>query len=234
MAEPIIAMPISDMTVRTSAKSTLIMPGQLMTSAMPATAPCNTPLAALKASSMLTSSPSTCMSFSLGITISESTCFGKASRPFVRDLLAFAFECERLGHDGYRQNAKLAGDLRHDGRRAGTGAAAHARSQEQHVGALDQLDDALAVFHRRLAADFGIGARAQALGDIRAQLQQGLRRLRLSACASVLAQMNSTPCTPIVDHVIDRIAAAAAHANHLDHRFLGLCVHDFEHARSPL
>jgi hypothetical protein len=39
--------------------------------------------------------------------------------------------------------------------------------------------------------------------------------LRASACASVLAQMNSTPCT-CADHVLDRVAAAAADADHLD------------------
>jgi hypothetical protein len=39
--------------------------------------------------------------------------------------------------------------------------------------------------------------------------------VRLSACASVLAQMNSTPCT-WRDHVVDGVAAAAAHADHLD------------------
>ncbi len=46
VAEPIIAMPTSPITVRTSAKSTLTRPGLLMTSAMPATAPCSTSLAA--------------------------------------------------------------------------------------------------------------------------------------------------------------------------------------------
>ena len=40
--EPIIAMPISDMTVRTSAKSTLIRPGRVISSAIPCTAPCST------------------------------------------------------------------------------------------------------------------------------------------------------------------------------------------------
>ena len=39
VAEPIIATPFSLITVRTSAKSTFTMPGQLITSAMPATAP---------------------------------------------------------------------------------------------------------------------------------------------------------------------------------------------------
>jgi hypothetical protein len=36
----------------------------------------------------------------------------------------------------------------------------------------------------------------------------------LSACASVLAQMNSTPCTP--QSIADRVAAATADADHLD------------------
>ena len=53
---------------------------------------------------------------------------------------------------------------------------------------------------------------------------------RRSACASVLAAMNSTPSTPSPDHVVDGIAAAAADADHLDHRaFLRVLVHDFKH-----
>ena len=38
----------------------------------------------------------------------------------------------------------------------------------------------------------------------------------LSACASVLMQMKSTPSRPGLHHVRDRVAAAAAHAQHLD------------------
>jgi hypothetical protein len=44
---------------------------------------------------------------------------------------------------------------------------------------------------------------------------------RLSACASVLAQMNSTPRTPLATDVADRVAAAAADPDDLDHRLLG-------------
>ena len=52
--------------------------------------------------------------------------------------------------------------------------------------------------------------------------------VRASACASVLAQMNSTPCTQRGDHVLDRVAAATADADHLD---LGALVElfDFNH-----
>ena len=51
VAEPIIATPFSLITVRTSAKSTFTRPGQLITSAIPATAPFSTSLDALNASS---------------------------------------------------------------------------------------------------------------------------------------------------------------------------------------
>ena len=72
-ALPIIAMPISDITVRTSAKSTLIMPGRVIRSAIPCTAPLSTSLAALNALTRLQFLPSTCISFSFGIIIREST-----------------------------------------------------------------------------------------------------------------------------------------------------------------
>ena len=47
-------------------------------------------------------------------------------------------------------------------RGAGAGAAAHAGGDEQHVGAVDQLGDAVAVLHRGVAADLGLGAGAEA------------------------------------------------------------------------
>src|SRR6185503_6311735 len=71
--EPIIAMPISDITVRTSAKSTLMRPGRVMSSAIPCTAPCSTSFADRNASSSVVVGPSTDSSFSFGIVISEST-----------------------------------------------------------------------------------------------------------------------------------------------------------------
>ena len=78
---PIIAIPISDITVFTSAKSTLIIPGFMMRSAIPLTAPRSTSLAALNASKSDASFPKTSRSFSLGMVISESTCSLSASMP---------------------------------------------------------------------------------------------------------------------------------------------------------
>ena len=79
---PIIALPISLMTVRTSAKSTLIIPGRIIRSAIPRTAPCNTLFASANAVINDAFFPSTGRSFSFGTTIRESTCFSSAVMPW--------------------------------------------------------------------------------------------------------------------------------------------------------
>src|SRR5688572_19893508 len=91
--------------------------------------------------------------------------------PFLGDLLALAFERERLRYDSNRQNAELLRDFRNDGRCACPRAAAHACREEEHVGAGDELGDAITVFHRGLAADFRICARTESLGDVAAELK---------------------------------------------------------------
>ncbi len=136
-----------------------------------------------------------------------------------------AFHVERPGDDRDGQDAELLGDLRNHRRRAGAGAAAHAGGDEQHVAALDHLDDAIAIFHRRLTTDLGIGAGAQALGDVAADLQCGLhlrvlQRLRIGVDADELDTLDTTG-----DHVGDGVAAAAAYADHLDDSVLAVCIH---------
>ena len=141
-----------------------------------------------------------------------------------------AFHLERLGDHRDGQDAELLGDLRHHRRRARAGAAAHAGGDEQHVAAFDQLDDAVAVFHRRLPADFRVGAGAQALGDVAADLQRGahlgvLQRLRIGVDADEIHALEAG-----LDHVRDGVAAAAAHADHLDDGALAVCIHQFKHS----
>ncbi len=89
---------------------------------------------------------------------------------------------------------------------------------KHHVGAAQQFDDALAIFQRGLAADLGIRARAEALGDVAAELQRDLRaavleRLRIGVGADEIHALDIR-----LHHVRDRVAAAAAHADDLDHR----------------
>jgi hypothetical protein len=81
-----------------------------------------------------------------------------------------------------------------------------------------RIHDAFAVFQRGLTADFRIRARAQALGDVAAELQLQLGaavldRLRIGVGGDELHAFDAA-----VDHVRDRVAAAAAHADDLDDR----------------
>ena len=189
------ALPGSPITVRTSSKSTLTWPGTLMISAMPPTAFFSTSLAWAKASSWVMSSPSTSSSFSLSTTISESTLASSSARP----LSALVMRRPPSQSKGLvttptvRMPISLA-------TRAITGAAPvpvpppmPAVMNSMCAPSIAARMSSTASF-RRLAALLRLAAGAQAAV---AQLD-GLVRgaARASACASVLAQMNSTPCTP--------------------------------------
>jgi len=80
-------------TVRTSAKSTLMRPGRVISSAMPCTAPSSTSLAALKASSRLMLLPSTDSSFSAYI--SAVGCAGALQARFLHVIRAPTREPEK-------------------------------------------------------------------------------------------------------------------------------------------
>jgi hypothetical protein len=108
-------------------------------------------------------------------------------------------------------------------------AAAHAGGDEDHVRAFDQLDDAVAVFHRRLAAHFRVRARAEALGDVGADLQARLH-LRVLECLRVGVDADEVDALDARgDHVRDGVAAAAAHADDLDDCALVFRVCQYEH-----
>ncbi len=95
---PIIAMPISLITVFTSAKSTLIMPGRLMMSEIPRTAPASTSSALAKADSRLASLPRMVSSFSFGDGDQRVDALGqRADALFGDDHALLAFERERTG-----------------------------------------------------------------------------------------------------------------------------------------
>ena len=141
---------------------------------------------------------------------------------------ATAFERERLGDHRDGQDAHLLGELRDDGRRARAGAAAHAGGDEHHVGALQGIHDAFAIFQRGLAADFGIRARAQALGDVAAELQLQLGAAVLDRLRVGVRRDEFHAVHAAVDHVRHGVAAAAAHADDLDHCIRGHLFNQFE------
>ena len=73
-------------------------------------------------------------------------------------------ELEGHGDDAHGEDARRLGDAGDDGSRAGTGAAAHARGDEHHVGAGESLLDGLPALLGRFLADLGVAARAEAAG----------------------------------------------------------------------
>src|SRR5690606_3103889 len=136
------------------------------------------------------------------------------------DHALLALERERTSDHGHGEDAQLLGDLGDHRSGAGTGATAHAGGDEHHVGALQHFGDALAVFQSGLTTGLRIGASTQALGHARAELQHGartdvLQRLRIGVGADELDAFD------VADrHVVDRVTAATADTDDLDHRTL--------------
>ena len=135
--------------------------------------------------------------------------------------------------NGHRQNAHLLGDLGHDRCGTGAGTTTHAGRDEQHVGAFDYFLNPVAVFHRGLAADVGVGARAEALCDVAADLQARahldvLERLRIRVGADEIDAFDSG-----LDHVGHGVAAAPADPDDFDDSRLAVCIHQFKHCDSP-
>src|SRR5690606_10909303 len=92
------------------------------------------------------------------------------------------------------------------------------------------------VLERGLAADLGVGARAQALGHAGAELQLQLGAVVLDRLRVGVGGDELHPVHAAVDHVVDGVAAAAAHADDLDDGIGGHLFNQFEvrHVRSPL
>ena len=137
---------------------------------------------------------------------------------------AASLEAERLGDDADGQRAEVLADAGDDGSRAGAGAAAHAGGHEHHVGAAEFLAQDVFLLERGLAADFRVGAGAEALGQRAAELDLDGRQVGAEACESVLATMKSTPASSARIIVRHRVAAAAADAHHHDTRVVQILV----------
>ena len=131
-----------------------------------------------------------------------------------------ALERERTGDNADRQDAHLAGDLRHDRSRARAGAAAHAGGDEYHVGVLQRRSDLVLALLRCLAADLRVCARALALGQLFADLDLGaglreIQRLHIRVDRNKFNALHAA-----LDHAVDRIAAAAADADDFDINYI--------------
>ena len=127
---------------------------------------------------------------------------------------------KRLGDHGDGERAEFARERSDDGRRAAAGASAEAGGQKNHVRAFEGFDDFVGVFERRLAADLGIRARAESLGELAADLQldgrlRELERLQIGVRGDEFDALDLG-----ADHAVDGVASSAAHADHFDLRAL--------------
>ena len=120
-------------------------------------------------------------------------------------------------HDADGEGAELLGQLRDDRSGARTGTAALAGGHEDHVGALERVAQLVLALHGGLEADIGIGAGAEPTGDLAADVDLHVRvthlqRLRVRVDGDELDAAKTR-----VDHPVDGVGAAAAHAHDLDH-----------------
>jgi hypothetical protein len=144
--------------------------------------------------------------------------------------LGIVISVERPCHDRDGQDPKFLRHLGDHGRRTRAGAAAHAGRDEQHVGTLDDLVDAIAILHRRLAADVRVRAGTESLGNVASDLQRRsdartLQRLRIGIRTDEIDALDAG-----IDHVRDGIAATSPDADHLYDRALAVCIHQFKHS----
>ena len=206
------------MIVRTSAKSRLIRPGIVIRSVMPCTPWRSTSSATLNASSIEVERSSTSSSRSFGMTIVVSHAARSACTPCVglRAPLR-SLELERRRHDPDRERAEIARDLRDDRRGAGAGAAALARRDEHHVRAAQRVLQLVVALLGRAAADVGIGAGAEALRQLAADVDLHRRVAHVQRLDVRVHRDELDLADAGVDHPVDGVHAGAADADDLDH-----------------
>ena len=98
----------------------------------------------------------------------------------------------------------------------GAGAAAESGGDEHHVGAFEGFDDFVGVFERGLASDVGIGARAEAVGELHAELDLHRRARELERLEVGVGDHELDAFEVRLDHAVDGVAASAADADDLD------------------
>ena len=132
------------------------------------------------------------------MTSSVSTCLLQLGDAGLGDAhAARALELEGLGHHGHGQDAELLGHARDHRGGAGAGAAAHAGGDEHHVAAGDAPRGSPRWPPRRRPRRSRAWSRRPGLRSGWCRAGCGARRCEASsACASVLATMNSAPVSP--------------------------------------
>ncbi len=134
-----------------------------------------------------------------------------------------------FGHHRHRERPDLLGHLGADGRPARPGAAPHPRRDEDHMRAGQHVPDLVPVLFRGPSADVGVGACAEPLGELYAELElQGGLRGREGLGIGVGAD-KVDPHQAHLDHVVHGVAAAPADADDLDLRAAKIILDKLEH-----
>ncbi len=139
-------------------------------------------------------------------------------------LTALALEAERLGDDADGQRADRLGDARDDGRAARSGSAALPRGDEDHVGTRERLFDLLGVVLGGTTADLGIGSCAESAGELAAHIELDVGVAEQQGLSVGVDGDELDAAQSELDHAVDRIHAAAADADDLDHGQVVLVV----------
>jgi len=127
-----------------------------------------------------------------------------------------AFEEERLGDDRDGQASELLGDAGHYRAGSAAGAAARAAGDKDHVGAFDGFLYLVARLFGRPAAKVRIHARAEAAGDVLADMDLllGHRAMQVLRVRVDHDEVNSFHLGRY--HMVDGIASGATYAKDLD------------------
>ena len=128
------------------------------------------------------------------------------------------FEFERLRDDRDRQSAQLAREARNDRRRARAGSAAKPCRDEDHVGAGQRLNQAVGIFERGFTADVRVGAGAEPLRQLSADLNLDGCRVPLQRLCVGVGDDELDTLQADLHHPVDGVAAAAADSDHFDTR----------------
>ena len=209
------------MTVRTSAKSRLMTPGRVIRSQMPCTPWRSTSSAMRNASTIETPRSSTSSRRSLGTTMSVSTPPCSASRP------AWAASVRRLPSkpNGIVTMPTVSAPSSR-ATRAITGAAPVpvprlAGGHEREIGPSQHLAQAVDRILGGLAAEIGVGTRAEPARQLAADLQLDAR-VRHRELLRVGVDRDELHSVDVgVDHALERVQAAAADADHADRGQVG-------------
>ncbi len=127
-----------------------------------------------------------------------------------------AFEDERFGDDTHGQGALVTGNVGDDRRRAGPGAASHARGNKNHIGPFEGRCDLVTVFFGGGSPPGGVTTGAEPFGELGSDLH-GLMRLGILESLKIGIDGKELDAGEAgFDHTSDSVSAGSSDSRYLD------------------